>query len=124
MLDPQQVRPIIDFLFDQRFVPGPGRIVNGVHELDDIPQPNLSMKGRTVESVLRQMAQWHRQLARVPEPSAKVAQRWPASGIPGYSRVEGTPGNQRMFTAVELLDADELRAEGRAMNHCVASYAA
>ena len=123
MLDPAQVRPIVDFIFDQRFVAGAGRIVNGVHEGGGIPQPNLSMKGRTVESVLRQMEQWHRRLARLPK-AGQAARRWLPSGIQPYNRVEGVPGNQRMFVTVEMLDEAELRDEGRAMRHCVASYAA
>ena len=92
----------------------------------EIPQPNLSMKGRTVESLLRQMQAWHRLLAREARAGARIAAaptKWRPSGIDGYERVEGTPGNKRCFRVVELLDANELAYEGRAMRHCVASYA-
>ena len=120
MLDPQQVGPIVDYLHAQRFEEAPAHIVDGVLRAACIPQPNLSMKGRTVQSVLRQVEAWHRHLHREARGGDRV---WPPSGIPGYSRVEGTTGNQRLFTITELLDSHALRDEGRVMRHCVASYA-
>jgi hypothetical protein len=122
MLDPQQVGPLVDFLRAQRFEVGPARFVNGVVQAGVIPQPNLSMKGRTVETLLRQMRQWHRQLARETKAAASPA-CWLPSGIAGYERVEGTPPKQRLFRVVELVTSDDLRKEGAAMRHCVASYA-
>ena len=62
MLDPEQVGPIVDWIYNQRFAPGPMRIVNDIARDGGIPQPNLSMNGRTVESVLRQVERWHREL--------------------------------------------------------------
>ena len=130
MFDPHQVGPIVDFLHNQRFVEAPGRIVDGVYVAGAIPQPNLTMRRRTIESLLRQLAQWHRELARDGVGGAAGAAgrdapaTWPSSGIAGYERVEGTPGNQRIFRVVELLDVAALREEGRVMRHCVASYAA
>jgi hypothetical protein len=122
MLDPQQVAPLIDFVHAQRFERGPARVENGVVVAGTIPQPNLSMKGRSVESLLRQMHGWHRMLARETK-AGRVVEAWPASGIAGYERAEGTPGNERLFRVVELLDVRQLVQEGRAMRHCVASYA-
>jgi hypothetical protein len=119
MLDPEQVGPIVDYLFAQRFEPEPPRIVDGVLHPGGVPQPNLSMKGRTVQSVLRQVEAWHRQLHR---PARYGHRAWLPCGIPGYSRVEGIPGNQRLFTVTELLSSRELADEGRAMHHCVGSY--
>jgi hypothetical protein len=125
MLDPHQVGPIIDFLHAQRFERGPARVEGGTVVAGVVPQPHLSMKGRTVESLLRQMQAWHRMLARETKAGAGAGTpiKWRPSGIDGYERVEGTPGNQRLFRVVELLDARELAYEGRAMRHCVASYA-
>jgi hypothetical protein len=123
MLDPQQVGPIVDFLLAQRFHVGPARLVNGAVEAGVIPQPNLSMKGRTVATLLRQMHQWHRHLARGETKAGDGPACWLPSGIAGYERVEGAPPHQRLFRIVELLTSHELRKEGGAMRHCVASYA-
>jgi hypothetical protein len=120
MLDPHQVGPIIDWIQNQRFVGEPRQIVNGVARGGAIPQPNFSMKGRTVESVLRQVERWHRDLNRA---TTKSALAWPTCGIRGYERVEGNEGSQKIVRIDEVLTSTELLHEGRAMHHCVASYA-
>ena len=45
-----------------------------------------------------------------------------ASGIPGFSQRTGE-NKQNIWQIKELLSGDELIVEGRAMRHCVASYA-
>jgi len=120
MLDPNQVAPIVDWIRNQRFVAAPRRIVNGAVQGGAIPQPNLSMKGRTVESVLRQVEHWHRELNRA---SIKGARVWPTCGVPGFERIEGTHGSQKIVRIDEILTTVELQHEGRIMRHCVASYA-
>jgi hypothetical protein len=119
MLDPHQVGPIVDWVRNQRFVGEPQRIVDGVARGGGIPQPNLRMKGRTVESVLRQVDRWHRELNRS---GIKGALTWPTCGIPGYERIEGTEGSQRIVRIDEIVTSAELQQEGRALRHCVASY--
>lgn len=120
MLDPAQVGPIIDYLHHQKFVPAPAVILDGTFVQPGPPHSGLSMKGRDPESLVRQVTAWHRQLARVPRGQDYV---WPASGIAGYDRIEGEPGRQRRFTVAELRGTAELRGEGAAMRHCVATYA-
>jgi hypothetical protein len=120
MLDPSQIGPIVDYLQAQRFETAPDHIENGRLQAGTIPQPGLSMKGRTVETLLRQVQAWHRTLNRAVAPKFLA---WEPSLVKGYERVEGTPGNQRLFRITELLNSDELLREGRAMHHCVASYA-
>ncbi|MDB5911293.1 MAG: hypothetical protein JWP34_5410 [Massilia sp.] len=120
MLDPHQVGPIVDWILNQRFVGEPQRIVNGVVQGGGIPQANLSMKGRTVESVLRQVERWHRELNHS---TIKGSLLWPPCGIPGYERIEGAEGSQRIVRIDEILTSAELQHEGRMMRHCVASYA-
>jgi hypothetical protein len=120
MLDPHQVGPIVDWIQNQRFVGEPRRIVNGVACGGEIPQPTFSMKGRTVESVLRQVERWHRELNRA---TIKGAVAWPTCGIPGYERIEGSEGSQKIVRIDEIVTSAELQHEGRAMRHCVASYA-
>jgi hypothetical protein len=120
MLDPHQIGPIVDWIRNQRFVAAPRRVVNGVICGGDIPQPGLSMKGRKVESVLRQVERWHRELNRS---TTERSTMWPTCGIPGYERLEGTEGSQTIVRIDEILTSAELQQEGRAMCHCVASYA-
>jgi hypothetical protein len=122
MLDPRQVAPIVDWIGNQRFVAEPRHIENGVVRGGEIPQPNLSMKGRTVESVLRQVELWHRELNRAAARTT-TATAWPTCGIAGYERIEGTEGSQKIVRVDEIVTAAELLHEGRTMRHCVASYA-
>ncbi len=120
MLDPQQVAPIVDWIWNQRFVAEPRRVVNGVVCGGGIAQPGLSMKGRTAESVLRQVERWHRELNRATIAHAKM---WTTCGVRGYERVEGTEGSQTIVRIDEIVTSTDLQQEGRAMRHCVASYA-
>jgi hypothetical protein len=120
MLDPHQVGPIIDYLHDQRFEVEPAQVVGGVLQPARVPQPNLSMKGRSVASLLRQVQAWHRTLYRATD-TRRLA--WMPSGVREYERVEGTDATQRVFRVRELLSSAALCEEGRTMEHCVASYA-
>jgi hypothetical protein len=78
------------------------------------------MKGRTPESVLRAMREWHRSLALGRAKS--IAATWGPSGFPGFEWEDGAGEDRRVYRIVELRTASELVAEGRAMRHCVASY--
>lgn len=119
MLDRAHVGPIVDYLHAQKFevrecVTGPG-----VVELIQPPQPNLSMKGRSPESLLKQMERWHGSLAKS---SGAQNMFFKTSGIPGYRKKTGE-NKQNTWQIKELLSGAELIVEGRAMRHCVASYA-
>ena len=120
MLDPHQVGPIVDWIRNQRFVGEPRRIVNGIAHGGGIPQPGFSMKGRTIQSVLRQVERWHRELNYATIEGETV---WPTCGISGYERIEGTEGWQTIVRIDEIVTSGELQHEGKAMRHCVASYA-
>lgn len=121
MLDTAQVGPIIDYLHNQRFVEREEFVAPGVIERRPPPQPNLSMKGRNPNTLLRQVERWHRQLANE---SVDLKAEWPTSGIGSFDWIEGREGseNLRRWTIRELLSAKALVSEGRAMRHCVASY--
>src|SRR6185312_16644857 len=56
----EHVGPIVDYLYNQRFVAQEVFVEEGdiTPELKP-PQPNLSMKGRTPRSLLRQVGEWH-----------------------------------------------------------------
>lgn len=121
-LDMARVGPIVEYLYDQRFVP--------VEQLDDStglveprpPQPNLTMKGRTIRALLRQVRDWEDVLGTS---GANSVQCWSPSDIgPLRLAEEATPDRPaRVWTIRELLSSRALWAEGRAMHHCVGTYA-
>lgn len=120
-LDHAHVGPVVDFLHHQRFVPQDVHVEEGDLTGLGPPQPGLSMKGRTPRALLRQVRAWHEGL-RVPRDLATLT--WKPSGIGAFRHVEGeSDGGQRSWTIRELTSGEQLRREGSAMRHCVASYA-
>jgi hypothetical protein len=122
MLDPTHIGPIIDYLHQHRFVPSvpnPNAHLRGEPRL--VPrQPNLSVKDRTPEALLRSVADWHRELGR--ERTVPITS-WDPSAIAPFRLVERQGDKELVFTITELLSSRELIEEGRAMYHCVGSYA-
>lgn len=116
-LDLVHVGPIVDYLQNQRFHAFRGHIA----------QPNLTMKGRTPASLLRQVEEWHAALDLHDDlpPDAQ----WNPSGISAFEFLEGAESwhdlgyRGKVWRFTELLTARSLSAEGRAMKHCVGSYA-
>jgi hypothetical protein len=116
-LDLGDVGLLVDYLHHQKFERE--RVIIGEDtEIDlDPPQPGLSLKGRTLPGLLRTAVAWREQQAR-----PRLLRRrftWPRSAIGAY-RQDDEQG--RTWTIRELLDSDELAAEGKAMHHCVADY--
>ncbi len=119
--DLAQVGPVVEYLHHQRFVSQ--EVLMEEAELLGIgpPQPDLSMKGRTPRSLLRQVGGWQR---RSKLPRCLASLRWKPTGIGAYRHVErDVPDGLRCWTIRELICGEELRREGEAMRHCVASYA-
>ncbi len=87
--------------------------------------PGFSMKGRSALALLRAMREWHGQLARAGDVSDRV---FAPSGLQPMdldrSRRDRR-GNRvtEVWHLREILDARSLADEGRAMGHCVYSYA-
>ncbi len=122
LLDRAHVGPIIDYLHHQRFTPDVAWVGHpDRNRPPQSPQPNLTMKGRTAESLLRKVNQWHRKLAS--DNTEQVCQ-WTATGIEGLEFIEGdrANGTMKLWTIRELLSSKALVAEGRQQKHCVASY--
>jgi PcfJ-like protein len=117
----EHVGPIVDYLHNQRFVAQEVFVEEG-DVSPDPPQPNLSMKGRTPRSLLRQVGEWHASLGR----QQRVRSfRWGPSGIGEFRLVESEEGrpDDRCWTIRELLTSGALHREGVAMRHCVATFA-
>ena len=121
MLDPSLVNPIIDYIYHQKF--REQRIFTIYHTYETIPPPSpgFSMKGRTITSLIRGMEQWHRQLREVKYTGENIS--WMGSRKNDWEYIEGVGENQKSYQIVQLKSSFELIAEGKAMRHCVASYA-
>jgi hypothetical protein len=115
-LDLALVGDVIDYLIDQRFARRPVIIGEDTEIFIDPPQPNLSLKGWTVQSLLRRLDEWK---ARRDEPPERRRMQWNRSAIGEYHRHHE---ESQAWTIRELLDSDALAAEGKAMGHCVAEY--
>jgi hypothetical protein len=122
LLDRVHVGPIIDYLHQQRFIPKCEYPAPGVRQVLPPAQPNLTMKGRSPESLLRHVEQWHRRLSNE---TTYVVSEWRSAGFTPFEFREGSPtnGTERLWTIRELLSSKALIAEGRQLKHCVASYA-
>jgi hypothetical protein len=115
-LDLTQVEPVVEYLHDQRFVDRYVVTGEGTEVCVGPPQPDLSLKGRTLTSLLRRVAEWKARPTVRPE---RRVIRWQRSGIGEYQ--EGDEQGQ-LWTVRQLLDSDGLASEGNAMCHCVADY--
>ncbi len=109
LLDPAQVGPLQDYLHWERRTPrGPG-------ERDRLPV-DFTLKGRTVGALLERMESWH---ARTVRESRHSVVSWDATERAGLLVTEGA----WQWQLRELTSAKELSVEGRAMRHCVGTYA-
>ena len=121
-LDTVHYGPIVDYIHHQKFAPQHEFVRPGITEQRPPPHPGFTMRGRTAESLLRQVSAWHTQLGR----EQRVGpMQWKSSGIDGLSLVEGHEQSEkkRRWTITELLNRDALVDEGRDMRHCIATYA-
>ncbi|MGC4119917.1 MAG: PcfJ domain-containing protein [Myxococcales bacterium] len=120
-IDPAQIGPIVDFLFGVRCE---AVVHTAQGQAARAPlRPDFELRGRTPASLMREVTGWHSALGRGPA-SPKLS--WPASRWQGLSWVAAHPDDEEErveYRVVELLDSAALVAEGRAMHHCVASYA-
>lgn len=120
MLDRRHVGTIVDYLHSQKFTSQD--IFDRDGRPPEPPQPNLSMKGRSPDTLLTQVACWHRALAR--DNRVQVRQ-WSPQPFGGFELLEGDLAreNWKRWTVRELVSTQSLLAEGRSMKHCVGSYA-
>jgi PcfJ-like protein len=119
MLDPRQIGPLVDYLQNQRFEPTEVEIAPGEWRQDPPPQPGLSMRGRTVETLLRQVDDWHRSLGRLRRLSGEVYAKAEFDGIALEKKFRGQPNR---WVIRQLRSARELQSESEELRHCVASY--
>lgn len=123
-----------------------------VEEMDDLSDyladchgrnPGFSFKGRTIDSLRRQMHEWHHDLEAIARIEAmhrraehdargrasaatEASATWAGAKIADWSWSPSTKATAKSehFLVIQLKSAAELVAETRAMRHCVATYAA
>ena len=110
-LDPAEIEPLLDYLSDRRK-----------------EDRRFAMKGRTPAALRRAQREWHRRLASERVHGHACGPSFDSCGAdPGiWCHVQKQQGGGRrevIWTMNEILDYHELISEGRAMRHCVASYA-
>jgi hypothetical protein len=115
-VDPMQIGPMIDYIQAVRH----DRTQDGMMEFGS-SQPAFSMKGRTVQSMLRMMQEWHRSLGTGSASLSWVRSPFEPLLIEEPSR-DGSETSRR-WQMMELINSAQLRREGAALHHCVASYA-
>ena len=122
LLDPTYVGPIIDYIHHRKYAPQELVQPGGKVEVAPPPEPNFSMKSRSVAKLLDQVEAWHRHLNHE-EKSPEV--QWKKSSIADYYYQEKDEenGGFLQWTITELLSKNELKTEGRSLRHCVSSYA-
>ena len=113
IMDLQQIGPMVDYLGNQI--------------AEDI---NYSIKGRTIDSILKRTEEWHQHLTK--EKKIK-GQTWDGIALPNWKLIEGKKKDiepdekylgekQTLYTITQILSGNALSAEGRAMRHYVYSY--
>jgi hypothetical protein len=115
-----QIGPMIDFIQAIRHERVAVETTDGIL-MRDPPQPSFSMKGRTVQSMLRLMQDWHRGLGAL-----HGGLTWPASSLRPMLMEERNHDPSVppiVWHLMELTNSTQLRMEGAALHHCVASYA-
>jgi hypothetical protein len=122
MLDTAHIPPLVDYIWNQRYEPRVVFVERGVAREVGPEQPNFSMRGRAVSSLLRAMEQWHRRLGRE-IPGGEL--EWCRSSYNDFEFIEGDEHarNMQVWRIRQLLSSRELIVEGQRMRHCVASYA-
>ncbi|MEM9061457.1 MAG: PcfJ domain-containing protein [Pseudomonadota bacterium] len=119
MLDPRQIGPIVDYLQNQRFEGNDVELRPGEWRREPPAQPGLTMRGRTVATVLRQVADWHASLGKVRDLPGSV---YPAAAFTGIEIDRWLGPRKTRFAIRQLRSARDLALEGDALRHCVASY--
>lgn len=113
-LDKKSVQQLVGYIHHVRFEPVPTATKSG---LTSAPaQPDFSLKGRTLDSLMRLVRTWAK------EGDSRYA-RWDAANIePFFERQTNEDGDEVIWWIQELTTSRELREEGKAMRNCLGSY--
>lgn len=121
-IDPAQIGPLIDYIQAIRHDCIRIDTQEGATEIAP-PQPEFSIKGRTVASMLRLIGEWHRGLGKT---HTFFSFSWSRSPLKPWLVEEPRIDKEEMpkrWHMVELTNSAQLREEGSALQHCVGTYA-
>ena len=111
------IEPIVEYLHDQRFESHRAVVGEDTEVYLDPPEPDLSVKGRTVASLMKRVEQW-----RAERREGDTSEGLPVGAVRHWRVLGVEPRTVRAWSVRELLDGDGLAEEGKAMQHCVATY--
>lgn len=111
-----EINEIVAFIHQQRFLPADRVWGRGAGQ--EPLQPEFSMKGRSLMSLRRHMANWRTDLLTKIPALTKLEPGWARTNIGAFRHSTG----DTLWTIDELLSDRELRIEGGIMKHCVATY--
>lgn len=116
MLEKTKFADIVDWAHDVKFI-------WSLRDVAEFVQPNLTMKGRTYDSVSKAIERWHIELNKI-RPAKKVNDKtyWNGMVLKDWSFMEMVGGKEVYWTTNQITTWKELKAEGAAMHHCVSSY--
>lgn len=104
--DPALMGHLVDYIQHQRFSP-------------NAPQPNLTMRGRSLQNLIQESEAWHLRIQKV---RGKHYEEWVPQPVLPFSKEEKAGEKLNLWTVEELTNSKALEDEGRTMKHCVASY--
>jgi hypothetical protein len=122
MISPEKISPIIDYIENIKFIKE--RIwVDGILRLSEPEQPNFVIKGKNIEKLIEKTEEWHNKLNKENKLKNFIPKNWKGYQIDDFRFEEGKDSNRKIYHIYQLLNQSELSQEGKAMNHCVFSYA-
>ena len=125
-MDSEKMNQIVEFIYHQKFLPRRTRNREGKWEMLPPPKPQLSIKGRTLDSLKKSVEKWQDELDRERELLNKLGEdefiQWRAVSIRDFTHVTQRGGRLETYSITQLVSNVELQEEGKAMNHCVATY--
>jgi hypothetical protein len=111
-----EVVAIVQFIHQQRFQPA--ELVCGPRMGQQPLQPRFTLRGRSLMSLRRHMANWRSELRLTTPPFIPSIPCWERTAISPFRCSSGD-----LFWSIdELLTSKDLLQEGHMMKHCVASY--
>ena len=140
MVSEKKIKEIIDYIDDQKFQ---RRFVNGNWEAP--PSPNFTMKGRTVDSLIRLSDEWHimqaeavrvARIAQLQGMRANQQNRLPGRRYtpapvqdfsweknPNIKSYFSVKNSKETYDIIELTNSRQLRDQSASQRNCVYSYA-
>ena len=108
----RDVQQMVDYLLARR---------RGFH--DFAAQPNFTLGGRTARMLMWEIRQWHEEINRLRNAIGQPL-FWSSCGIGGFEQIVIDANyDVTRWRIVELTSSAQLVEEGRAMHHCVATFA-